>query len=129
MNLPRKIMLNNIPVKLDFPLNCMSENCIYVAMCKFCNCEFYLGKTVNMVRTRFNGHRGCFKLENCKYTDSALSMHIYDVHLDKFGDKLNNFNMGIVKGVKPTSLNRMEDFYIYTTKADTVSLNRYKVIE
>ena len=76
MNLPRKITLNNIPVKLDFSLDCMSENCIYVAMCKFCNCEFYLGKTVNMVRTRFNGHRGCFKLENCKYTDSALSMHI-----------------------------------------------------
>ena len=122
MKEPKKVTLNNVEIKLDFSLNCMTENCIYVALCTICDCEFYLGKTVNMARTRFNGHRGCFKLKNSKYSDSALSMHIFEAHIEKFGDKLKNFKMGIVKEVKPTSLNRMEDYYIYVTKADTISL-------
>ena len=56
MNLPTQLTLNKVPVKLDFSLNCMDENCIYVAICKICKFEFYLGKTFNMARTRFCGH-------------------------------------------------------------------------
>ena len=56
-------------------------------------------------------------------------MHIYDEHPDQFGNKLSNFDMGIVKCVKPTRLNRTEDYYIYLTNADTISLNRYKVVD
>ena len=79
MNVPRNVvLLNHVPVKLDYSLNCMSENCIYVAICKICQFEFYLGKTINMTRTRLNGHIGCFKTVNFKFNDSALSMHIYE---------------------------------------------------
>ena len=129
MNLPKINLLNHISVKLDFSLNCMCENCIYLAICKICLHQFYLGQTINMARTRFCGHRDCFKLDNCKYTKSALSLHIYEEHPDHFGNGLQNFDLGIVKCVKPTRLNRMEDYYVYKTKADTVALNRYKVME
>ena len=68
-------------------------------------------------------------LDNCKYNYSALAIHIYEKHLDQFENKLKNFDMGIIKCVKPTSLSRLEDYYIYSTKADTISLNRYKALE
>ena len=41
--------------------------------------------------------------------------------------ELNNFDFGIVKSVRPVQLDRVEDFYIYSTRADFVGLNRDKV--
>ena len=41
--------------------------------------------------------------------------------------KLNNFHMGIVKEVPARLLDRVEDFFIYSTRAVTESLNRIKV--
>lgn len=64
-------------------------------------------------RTRFNGHNA----------------YIYDEHCDKFDRKLGNFGFGIVKCMKPTSLDRMKGYYINLTKADIISLNRYKAVE
>ena len=64
--------------------------------------EFYFGQTTNALHLRFNGHRSCFKTENLKFNDSALSYHVY------------------------TSL--LEDYFIDSTKADTISLNRNKVM-
>ena len=89
--------------------------------------QFYFGQSTNPIRTRFNGHRGCFKLKDYKYTQSALSQHTYEKHPEHFDIELRNFNFGIVKQCSPKQLNRLEDFYIYSTKADIVSLNRYKV--
>ena len=56
---------------------------------------------------RNNGHRGSFKINN--YDKSALSMHIYDKHLEYFDQKLNNYEFGIVKHVTPSRLDRVED--------------------
>ena len=131
MNTPKNIYLNKVHIKLDFSLNCASENCIYVALCKNCRAfmSFYFGQTVNVSRIRFNNHRDCFKYDHkCKYKKSAMSLHTYEEHLDQFEFKLANFDVGIIKSVKPTSLNRAEDFFVYSTKADKISLNRYKVI-
>ena len=131
MNAPKNIRLNNFPLKLDFSLNCQTENCIYVALCKNCKAleSFYIGQTINMARSRFNNHRSCFKSDSsCKLNDSALSLHTYEEHLDTFENKLSNFDMGIIKVVKPSTLDRAEDFYIYSTKADSISLNRYKAV-
>ena len=63
------------------------------------------------------------RLEISTYKDSFM------IHLDNFSEKLRNFDFGIVKTTKPTSLARLEDYYIYLTKADTISLNRYKAVE
>ena len=48
-----------------------------------------------------------------------------ETHTDMFGEKLKNFDFGVVKVVNPLDLDRAEDCLIYTTKADTVGLNRY----
>ena len=75
--------------------------------------------------SRNNGHRDKFSLN--KYDKSALSMHIHEKHIEHFGDKLNNFKFGVVKHINADKLDRVEDYYIYITQADTTGLNRYKV--
>ena len=105
---------------------------MYLALCRLCkdqhslnNENFYFGQTVNSLMSRCNGHRDKFKLD--RFDQSALSMYIMDKHPQSFGDKLNNFDFGVVKAVSPLQLDRAEDCLIYVTKADTVGLNRYKV--
>ena len=130
MTLPKKVKIADIHIKLDFSCCCTTESAMYLARCKNCievidkSRNFYFGKTVTSVRNRMNGHREKFKLSN--YDKSALSYHIYDKHVDKFPDKLLNYDIGIIKAVSPHDLDRLEDFYIYSTKAETMGLNRYK---
>lgn len=130
VNVPKVVTLNNIKIKVDYKLNCKDENCIYLAICRLCDKDpqFYFGKTTTACNIRMNGHRGCFKMENMKYAQSALSYHIYTNHPESFGDKLDNFNIGVVKRSSHRNINRSEDYYIYTTGADKFSLNRYKVL-
>ena len=40
---------------------------------------------------------------------------------------IDYFSFGIIKKVSPYRLDRLEDFYIWSTDADTIGLNRYKV--
>ena len=75
------------------------------------------------------GHRGKFKTSNFNYEKSALSMHIFNEHVSTFDEKLDNFEMGIIKQVKQCMLDRAEDFYIYYTKSDIYGINRHKVIK
>ena len=130
MEIPRNFSINNFRIKLDFSLNCKSDCCIYLAVCSICNLtiEFYFGQTVTPANIRFNGHRSSFKLDDFKYKVSALSEHVFDKHPEVFDSKLNNYKVGIIKSCKPKDLNRYEDYYIYSTKADSISLNRYKVL-
>jgi hypothetical protein len=130
MNLGKTIKVNGFTVKLDFRYDCSSPTVIYIAVCKFCDDPliltcFYLGQTVNSLMSRCNGHRQCFKLS--KMDESALSMHVYDKHPEYFQDKLLCFDFGVVKHVNPIQLDRVEDYYIFMTEADTKGLNRYKV--
>ena len=131
MTLPRKLDINGIKIKLDYNFDCSSDSVICLARCKICigtideSKNFYFGQTVITVRTRMNGHREKFKVS--KYDNSALSYHTYDKHIEKFPEKLLNFEFGIVKQVSPQNLDRVEDYYIYNTNADIKGLNRYKV--
>jgi len=54
--------------------------------------------------------------------------HIWDKHREHFGNKLNNLSGGVIKSVSPDNLDRAEDYFVYSTKADTMGLNRYKVL-
>ena len=63
-----------------------------------------------------------------KFNDSAFSHHIYTKHLENFDSKLLNFKIGIVRSCSAVLLNRLEDYFIYSSKADIISLNRYKVV-
>ena len=140
LTLPRQVSYNNLNIKLDFSLDCKSDNVIYIGRCKYhpalksnhsliCKDEIqcYFGQTFNEGHHRFNGHRKCFKLENNEFEKSALSMHILNDHISSFSEKLHNFDFGIIKQVKPSMLDRTEDFYIWKTRADLVGLNRHKV--
>ncbi len=124
MNLEKQVKINGKDIKLDFRYDCASESVVYLATCIHCD-DFYFGQTVNTLMSRCNGHRDKFKLVN--EDKSALSHHIYENHLEKFDLKLENFNFGVVKKVCPRQLDRVEDYYIYCTDADTKGLNRYLV--
>ena len=110
------VPVNNLNIRLDFSLNCKNANVIYIGICKHCNMPLqpYFGQTTNATHIRMSGHRGCFKLdddsENPKFQKSAFSIHIHDEHILEFGNKLMNFNIGIIKQVKPIALDRAEDF-------------------
>ena len=140
MTLPKVITYNGLKIKLDFSLNCKSEDIIYIARCQHhdasrtadklvCidNNQCYFGQTCNECRKRMNGHRNCFKLLNNNFEKSALSMHIFNDHITNFDTKLKNYELGIIKQVKPCMLDRSEDYYIFKTQADLHGLNRYKV--
>ena len=95
-----------------------------LAICIHCF-DFYFRQTVNALMSRCNGHRDKFKVG--KEDQSALSHHIFEKHLDNFGQKLENFKFGVVKQVDLRQLDRVEDYYIYSTNADKQGLNRYLV--
>jgi len=127
MDLPKSLKVNKFPVRLDYRLNCKASNVIYLAVCVHCEpIQFYFGQTSTAVHTRMDGHRSSFN-DIEKFENSALSNHVFHEHLDRWDDKLANFRLGIVKEVSPRLLDRTEDFYIYSTKAETQSLNRIKV--
>ena len=126
LNLPKQFAYNDLKIKLDFSLNCKSDNVIYVAKCNICHLP-YFGQTCNRLHIRLNGHRACFKTENFTFEKSALSMHIFTEHVSNFDDKLDNFSFGIIQQVAPRNLDRAEDFYIFNSRSDILGLNRYKV--
>ena len=127
VNQPQCKKIMNTQIKLDFRLDCSSPSVVYLAECKLCTNGrgFYFGQTINSLMMRCNGHRDKFKVG--KEDLSALSAHISEKHPENFGDKLNNYNFGIIKSAPPERLDRIEDFYIYTTDAEILGLNRYKV--
>ena len=132
MNLPKNLEFENFKFKLDFNLDCKSDSVIYVARCHICFdgnvTQFYFGQTCNRFHLRLNGHRSCFKIDNLSYEKSALSMHIFTEHLSHFGEKLDNFDFGIIKKVAPRNLDKAEDFFIFNSRSDILGLNRYKVL-
>ena len=84
----------------------------------------YTGQTVNSCQKRANGHRASFTEKNLK--KSALAFHIYNDHLEHKNKKLNNYSLGILRSCNASELDRTEDFYVESLKAN-LSLNRYKV--
>lgn len=132
MTLDKTVYVNGTKVKLDFRHDCSKKGIVYLGICKNCNDplhngDFYFGQSVNSLMTRNNGHRGSYKLS--AYDKSAFSMHTYDKHIECFDKKLDNYEFGVVKHVASCRLSRAEDFYIYSTDADTKGLNRYKVMK
>ena len=134
LTLEKSVSIDGLNIKLDYSLNCKSDNVIYMAICKHCEkpTQWYFGQTSNPLHIRLNGHRNCFKFsvaDSKIFEKSALSLHVHNDHVWDFGNKLGNFNFGIIKQVRPSALDRAEDFFIWETKADIVGLNRYKVVK
>ena len=127
-----KVMVNGKEVILDSKLSCKDKNVIYIAQCIVCagnlggECS-YFGQTSTEVRTRFNGHRSSFKINDVNsYTKSALSQHSFDTHPDKFS--LEYFKVGFVKQCKAENLDREEHRLISLFRTNLFGINRIKVI-
>ena len=133
MNIEKTVTLwedhpNQTVVNLDFKCDCKSDNIVYLYICKLCpkKKSFYIGQSINTCRIRTNNHRAKFTLNY--YTKSALSYHMYLDHPQNFDNKLQSYDLGIIKSTSPLDLDRCEDYYIEKTKAH-LSLNRYKVTQ
>ena len=73
-----------------------------------------------------NGHRSKFVIDDDKlYETSALSMHCFLMHPDKFN--LNVFKIGIVKKVNPVQLDREESRFTIKFKTNLWGLNRMEI--
>ena len=83
-----------------------------------------MGQSVNDCKTRANGHRANFT--DTLYKKSALSLYIYKDHPEYVNKKLLNYSLGIIKSTAGLNLDRTEDYYVESLRAD-LSLNRYKV--
>ena len=119
---------NECVVNLDYRCNCLSNNIVYLFICQLCpkNRSFYVGQTINTCRKRSDGHKGRFNLKY--YKESALSVHMFKDHPESFDNKLQNYELGIIKSASLLDLDRCEDYYLEYTKAH-LSLNRYKVTQ
>ena len=61
---------------------------------------------------------------------SALSIHIFEKHKEYFEQRLENYNIGVIRSSAPMKLDILEDFYVTKTKAESHrGLNRYKVLK
>ena len=106
--------------------NCKTSLLIYLAICLECT-KPYMGKTVNMLRNRINGHRSHLKdmLTADKNTNelliddtNCLAAHAYFCHgtIDNKGFNLL-YKFSIVQILcDPKLLLRREQFYINTYK-------------
>jgi len=119
------MVVNGQKCRIDMGLNCSDTNLIYVAQCRSCVSGFYFGQTWNTLSSRMNGHRAGFK--DGQQGKSALAMHIFEAHTDKFSDKLLNFKIGIILTCNREDLNMFEDNYIEKFKARIIGLNRCRV--
>ena len=119
---------NECVVNLDYRCNCLSNNIVYLFICKLCpkNRSFYVGQSINTCRKRTGGHKGRFNYKY--YKESALSVHMFKDHPEYFDNGLLNYELGIIKSTSLLDLDRCEDYYLEYTKAQ-LSLNRYKVTQ
>ena len=116
--------MSNINIRLDLSLNCKSLNIIYIFICKHCKNnadfkEYYIGRSMDRLNVRTNSHRFHFKTKNMEYKNSALANHVFEKHFEHFDQKLDNFDLGIIRSA------RARNYYIWETRADIVGLNIY----
>ena len=64
-----------------YPLDCKSENIVYMIFCKRCNFQ-YIGETKNRLQTRFSSHRSSIK--------SGTSCQLIHKHFEENGHGLVN---------------------------------------
>ena len=124
------VMINSVVFNISNKFNCKTDNCIYLAVCKFCRekgCSdnAYVGQTTQPLHRRMNGHRACFVLVEAKLEKSALSLHAFQKHPEAFS--LSNFEVTILCQVGPLALDRQESFFIEKFRTNTRGLNRMVV--
>ena len=101
---------------------CKTGNIIYGATCLLCAVNnVYVGKTVQELHARVNGHRGSFykildleSLEDLEIDDlNILGYHIFNCHGKVDRKDFNSyFKFDIIANAAPTNIRVLEQFYI-----------------
>ena len=106
--------------KVQFaPGNCNSRNIIYLVTCNFCD-KIYVGKSVQEMCRRFNGHRHCFytilrnKDIDLDSDDYSLGLHLFHEHSQHMESDFDKaFTVYIVENCSPSSLDKREHMFIH----------------
>lgn len=116
-----KLKTNGCEVSLPSG-NCKSKNVVYLASCKLCTDNSYIGRTVQPLHKRVNGHRSSFNkvvrkgLINEKLSDSddtySLGIHLLQDH-----GVTRNFNnyytFHVLDHVSPSQLDKKEHLWMH----------------
>ena len=121
-------VINGKDLKVPEGYNCKTAFCIYCAQCTICQSHIiledsYFGQTMNKLHQRINGHRN--KFNPVDYAESALALHAFTNHPDKF--TIDIFKFCIAKAVHPLRLNREEFKHIEKYRTNCMGINRCKV--
>ena len=122
------VIINNKKVRLSAG-NCKTRNICYLGRCKICN-KPYIGRTVNLMHKRVNGHRHSYKeliksiasgtLHELDTTSDlfVLGLHLYFDHgLDDPSAFDKNLEFGILDVTNPSNIERKE--YTWMHKLNT----------
>ena len=106
---------------------CKSFNLIYCFQCKICDI-LYVGKTVDALHERANGHRSKFygamkySADNVDFSDDEQILGIHLVHhhgLKRRRDFNENYRLFILGYSNPRSIRKSEQFWINKLKTLT----------
>ena len=103
------------------PGNCKTYNVIYLVQCSLCD-KIYIGRTVNKLHIRLDGHRSKFyEIANGNTVDVTkdeycLGLHLADHGLTDHGDFNETFKVFIVENCSPKLLEYKENKYIHLLK-------------
>ena len=75
------------------PLNCKSENIVYLIFCKVCHFQ-YIGETKNRLQTRFSKHKSDIR--------SGRACQIVHKHFEETGHGLGNCKIIPIEKIDPT---------------------------
>lgn len=102
--------------------NCKSKNIVYLAECNLCRDKWYIGRTVQPLNKRINGHRQSFTklvakgIMNEKLCDSEDTYSL-GIHLLQDHGVVSNFNQHftfhILEHVSPSQLEKKEHLWIH----------------
>ena len=116
-----KIIVNGQKVVLPNG-SCKSKNIIYLSKCNLCVDQFYVGRTVQPLCKRVNGHRQSFSnviskgpnYVNSSDTDDSLclAMHLFNEHgiSSNFND---HFTFHVLEHVSPLQMEKREHLWIH----------------
>ena len=104
------------------PGTCKTYNIIYLVQCSVCK-KGYVGRTVNTLNERMNGHRSKFydiingKTIDITSDDYSLGLHLIDHGLVAHIDFNSSFQTFILENCSPRQLETKENKYIHLLKA------------
>jgi len=104
------------------PGNCKTYNIIYLVQCSICK-KNYVGRTINSLHKRMDGHRSKFyeiidgRAVDITSDEYSLGVHLVDHGLGNHSDFNENFKTFILENCSPSQLEVKENKYIHLLRS------------